>query len=127
MIQELTAYKADVTIPVYGTIADADVYLKEKVDAVLAEKDAAIAELKANLQNHCTTCPVKEQEEAVLAEKDTEIRRLKRALWMHRAITAKLNKEGCKVMREYNPFIAIEEFNWQEIEQKCRDKAEEYK
>lgn len=49
MTQELTAYKADVTIPVYGTIADADVYLKDKVDAVLAEKDAEIRRLKRAL------------------------------------------------------------------------------
>lgn len=46
MAQELTAHKADVTIPVYGTIADADVYLKEKADAVLAEKDAEIRRLR---------------------------------------------------------------------------------
>lgn len=65
--------------------------------------------------------------DAVLAEKDAEIRRLQRALWMHRAITAKLNKDGCKVMREYNPFIGIEEYMWQEVERKCRAKAEQYK
>ena len=42
---ELTAYKGDVTIPVYGTIADAEVYLKKDVDA-------AIAELKDKCQMH---------------------------------------------------------------------------
>ena len=42
---ELNAYKGDVTIPVYGTIADADVYLKKDVDA-------AIAELKDKCQMH---------------------------------------------------------------------------
>lgn len=34
---KLTAYKGDVTIPVYGTIADAEVYLKKDVDAAIAE------------------------------------------------------------------------------------------
>lgn len=32
----LYAHKGDVTIPVYGTIADADVYLKEKADKFIA-------------------------------------------------------------------------------------------
>lgn len=41
---ELKAYKADVTIPVYGTIADTEVYLKDKADA-------AIAELKVENEN----------------------------------------------------------------------------
>ena len=43
---KLTAYKGDVTIPVYGTIADADVYLKKDVDA-------AIAELKEFAEDAC--------------------------------------------------------------------------
>lgn len=43
---KLQAYKADVTIPVYGTIADADVYLKSEADEVIAEKDAEIRRLK---------------------------------------------------------------------------------
>ena len=44
-MSELVAHKADVTIPVYGTIADAEVYLKDKADA-------AIAELKDKCQMH---------------------------------------------------------------------------
>ena len=59
---ELKAYNGDVTIPVYGTIADAKVYLKKSVDA-------AIAELKSKA--------------------DAEIRRLKRALWLSRAEMAR--------------------------------------
>ena len=59
---ELKAYNGDVTIPVYGTIADAKVYLKKDVDA-------AIAELKSKA--------------------DAEIRRLKRALWLSRAEMAR--------------------------------------
>ena len=66
-MSELVAHKADVTIPVYGTIADAEVYLKSEADKVIAElKDKArhypmmaallendkkeIAELKDKLQ-----------------------------------------------------------------------------
>ena len=50
-MRELTAYKGDVTIPVYGTIADADVYLKKDVDAVITEKNKEIAELKKMLED----------------------------------------------------------------------------
>lgn len=35
---ELKAYKGDVTIPVYGTIADAKVYLKREADKVIAHR-----------------------------------------------------------------------------------------
>jgi len=35
-MSELVAHKADVTIPVYGTIADAYVYLKSEADKVIA-------------------------------------------------------------------------------------------
>ena len=35
-MSELVAHKADVTIPVYGTIADAEVYLKSEADKVIA-------------------------------------------------------------------------------------------
>lgn len=37
MSDKPNAYKGDVTIPVYGTIADADVYLKKDADAAIAE------------------------------------------------------------------------------------------
>lgn len=43
---KLNAYKGDVTIPVYGTIADAEVYLKK-------EADEAIAELKEFAEDAC--------------------------------------------------------------------------
>ena len=35
-MSKLKAYKGDVTIPVYGTIADAEVYLKYEADKVIA-------------------------------------------------------------------------------------------
>ena len=44
---ELKAYKGDVTIPVYGTIADAEVYLKKDADEAIAElKDEALELVK---------------------------------------------------------------------------------
>lgn len=38
MSNKLTAYKGDVYIPVYGSIADAQVYLKSKADKVIANQ-----------------------------------------------------------------------------------------
>ena len=141
---------------VWGMVCEKDRYYynEKEVDAVLAEKDKEIAELKARIQldddemtgflqleEECGggdlrnyIAELKHKLEDAKATHNAEMvdagmreRRLKRALWMHRAITAKLNKEGCKAMREYNPFIGIEEYKWQEIERKCRAKAEEYK
>lgn len=83
MTQELKAYNVVATADVNPEVVDSlgctefAAYDADEVDAVLAEKDATIEELKVNLQNHCTTCPVKEQEEAVLADKDAEIAVLK--------------------------------------------------
>lgn len=83
----------------------------------------------------------------VLAEKDAEIRRLKRALWLARAGEAakEVNYWNCENESSY----AIVDFNvhhetivsykaphhrpykwiliWEEIERKCRAKAEEYR
>ena len=98
-----------------------EVCLKEDVDAAIAEKDAEIAELKQKLEDAKATAY------AESIDSGMENRKLKRELWMHRAITAKFNKEACKAMREYNPFIGIEEYKWQEVERKCFKKAEEYK
>lgn len=114
MSEELKAYKGDVYIPVYGSIADAEVYLKKDVDEVIAQLKNKIEDVQASAY-------------AESIDVGMENRILKRALWMHRAITAKFNKEACKAMREYNPFIGIEEYKWQEAERKCRAKAEEYK
>lgn len=85
--------------------------------------------------------------DAVLAEKDAEIRRLKRALWLARASEAskEVNYWTCENESSY----AIVDFNvnhetivsykaphhrpykwiqiWENIERKCRAKAEEYK
>jgi CMP-2-keto-3-deoxyoctulosonic acid synthetase len=93
----------------------------DEVDALLAKKDAEIAELKQKLEDAKATAY------AESVNVGMENRKLKRALWMHRAITAKFNKEACKAMREYNPFIGIDEYKWQEVERKCLAKAEVYK
>ena len=41
-MRELVAHKADVTIPVYGTIADAEVYIKSEADKVIAELEETL-------------------------------------------------------------------------------------
>lgn len=91
--------------------------------------------------------------DAVLAEKDAEIRRLKRALWLARAESAKnaecryhrlAQKEVCdpqphgwscyingevyptgKMSRKLEPHYWCD--IWDEVERKCRAKAEAYK
>ena len=106
-----------------------EVYLKDEVDA-------AIAELKEKL-----------------AEKESENRKLKRALWLARAESAKntkcryyrlAQKEECdpqphgwscyingevyptgKMGRKLEPYYWFDV--WEEVERKCQAKAEEYK
>ena len=87
------------------------VYLKEDVDAV-------IAGLKQKLQDQCISCPVKMQEDDVVAEKDNEIRRMKRALWLARSYRGRDNSIllPSKFMRNV----------WDNVERKCRAKAEKY-
>lgn len=87
------------------------VYLKEDVDAV-------IAGLKQKLQDQCISCPVKMQEDDVVAEKDNEIRRLKRALY-----------KACANWAHHRVFVRLRtnEKAWENVESKCRAKAEEYK
>lgn len=59
---ELKAYKWDVTIPVYGTIADAEVYLKSEADKVIAELEARIKEgdKEFDFADHQNECLLKE-------------------------------------------------------------------
>ena len=105
------------------------VYLKEDVDAV-------IAELKQKLQDQCISCPVKMQEDDVVAELKQKIedakatayaesvdagmenRRLKRALWLARAERGHDNSIllPSKFMRNV----------WDNVERKCRKKSKEY-
>ena len=108
-IKELKEHSAQIFE--YGCM-ERPVYLKEDVDAV-------IAELKQKLQDQCISCPVKMQEDDVVAEKDNEIRRLKRALWLARAYRGRDNSIllPSKFMRNV----------WDNVERKCRAKMEEYK
>ena len=149
---ELNAYKGDVTIPVYGTIADADVYLKKDVDA-------AIAELKQKLED------AKASAYAESLDAGMENYILRRALWLARAERAKYRVEywacrGGTLLEHYpfcvngdSPFNRLSEMGclygdtnerlkeakfkhlyasewmlvWENVERKCRAKAEEYK
>lgn len=106
------------------------VYLKEDVDAV-------IAELKRKLQDQCISCPVKMQEDDVVAELKQNLedakataytesvdagmreRRLKRALWLARSYRGRDNSIllPSKFMRNV----------WENVERKCLKKAEQYK
>lgn len=135
-MSELKAYKGDVTIPVYGTIADAEVYLKK-------EADEAIAELKAKLEDVQATAYTESVDEGM------ENRKLKRALWMAMANRAKaewghwatiwfcntsvvLNINKSSVSQDpYRSTIkrnaAIWRNMWREIECRCLKKSEEYK
>ena len=63
-MSKLKAYKGDVAIPVYGTIADAEVYLKSEADKVISDLEEShkmeveqllleIVELKADYKEAC--------------------------------------------------------------------------
>lgn len=70
-MSELKAYKGDVTIPVYGTIADAEVYLKKDVDAAIEELKTALNESEE----------ARYEAGADAADYYQENRRLRRLLW----------------------------------------------
>ncbi len=131
---ELKAYKGDVTIHVYGTIADADVYLKEGVDDAIAELKARIADLEGLNHDLCErvtendgirqhweeieqTRAENERLKAKLVEQDAENRRLKRALYK-----ACANWAGAVDRFEDSP-----NERWSEMKYKCRAMAEKFK
>ena len=123
---KLTAYKADVTISVYGTIADAEVYLKDKVDAALSEKDKEIAELKAQkaqAEDDCAYWKTKAQSE--------RHHKYKRCLAM--AESCCNQKENCynRALRKYTKdeadyLVRKSEF-WQDWEFRWLELAEKFK
>ena len=134
---------------VWGMVCEKDLYYynAKKVDSVLAEKDAEIADLKAKLES------VQASMYADVVDAGMENRRLKRALWLARAESAKnakcryhrlAQKEVCdpqphgwscyingevyptgKMSRKLEPHYWCD--LWDEVERKCRAKAEEYK
>ena len=124
---ELKAYKGDVYIPVYGSIADADVYLKKDADKAIAELKDVIHELQVDLEGAKATAYA-DSVDAGMRE-----RRLKRALWIARANRAiekiawfKLWNASISTMNPEDG--ARQEFDkWKKALGKFLKKAEEYK
>jgi hypothetical protein len=106
---ELFAHKADVFVPVHGTVANADVYFKEKVDPIISELKAENTELKQKLEDAKSTAYTESVDAGM------ENRRLKRALWLARADRGRDNSIllPSKFMRNV----------WDNVERKCRAMA----
>ena len=122
---ELKAYKADVTIPVYGTIADAEVYLKDKVDEAVAELKDEKKKSSCTFSDDCLR----------VRQLKRENRRLRRALW--RAIALFCGR-SCEFFNGIMSHCLIGQDNlYKRCEEKknkylhamykCRAKMEEYK
>ena len=149
---ELKAYKGDVTIPVYGTIADANVYLKEGVDDAIAELEARIADLEGLNHDLCErvtendgirqhweeieqTRAENERLKAKLVKQDAKNRRLKRALWRAIALFCGRSCEFFNgimshcLMGQDNLYHRCEKKKNKYLNAmyKCKAKAEEYK
>ena len=129
---ELFAHKADVFVLVHGTVANADVYFKDKVDA-------AIEELKAE-NERLKKCEIWMKQhfycEEVIACESAKNRRLKRALWLARADRAMMTLDfftlKCRWFKDYMkvepPKCDVKMIHkWATVQRKCRAKAEEYK
>lgn len=135
MAQEL---KAETIVP-QGSTVSLQMYAKGEVDAVLAEKDATIAELKQQLES------VQASMDADLIDAGMENRKLKHALWLARAATAKhlvttfenydylgvyklnIKQESARTwmtckLRTPAEWIKV----WSSVEIKCLKKAENY-
>ena len=106
-----------------------ETYDADEVDAVLAEKDAEIADLKQKLES------VQASMYADVVDACMENRRLKRALWLARAWYCGRSSEyfsgmasRCKIGQEYF-YKEVNERARRYIQSsyKCRAKAEEYK
>ena len=108
---ELKAYKGDVYIPVYGSIADADVYLKKDADTAIAELKDVIHELQVDLEG-AKAATYAESVDAGMRE-----RRLKRALYKACANWAKVRQRA-----GYFSWTL-----WGKMKDKCLNKMEEYK
>ena len=96
---------------------------KSEADKVIADKDAEIARLKAVRKVHVEAIA---SMGAGLLQDGEEIRRLRRALWLARALRARdiqrwwlsatcapVTERACRI--------------WNNVERKCRAKAEEYR
>ncbi len=119
---KLNAYKADVTIPVYGTIADAKVYLKKDVDAAIEELKTALNESEE----------ARYEAGADAADYYQENRRLKRALWLTRAEWARSSALSYHLIESHPDKDVAATYKrkankWEKAKDKCLKKAEEYK
>lgn len=87
---------------------------------IKSDVDAAIAELKQKLEDAKATAY------AESVDAGMENRRLKRALWLARAEIA--HKKIDEYWPDYchNAHSRIALLKWEEVERKCRAKAEEY-
>ena len=117
-MSEPKAYRGDVYIPVYGSIADADVYLKKDADKAIAELKDVIHELQVDLEGAKATAYA-DSVDAGMRE-----RRLRRAFY--------------KACANWADVVAFEETEgighdnsvaekWRKMERKCQAKVEEYK
>lgn len=116
---ELNAYKGDVYIPVYGSIADAQVYLKKDVDAAIAELKDVIHELQVNLEGAKATAYA-DSVDAGMRE-----RRLRRALWIARAQIAEGKQKYYTECGYFDGWVRRVNV-WLNVERKCLKKSKEY-
>lgn len=138
-MKKLQSYKGDVTIPVYGTIADAQIYLK-------SDADKFIADLEESHKKEVAQLLIINRDQANAASRlrdsmEQAIRQLERALWIAREWRAWCEGQfwfvlesakprdifhlSCtnRIHRTPNEWITY----WQKVEQLCEKKAEEYK
>lgn len=122
---KLQSYKANVTIPVYGTIADAKVYLKKDVDAAIEELKTALNESEE----------ARYEAGADAADYYQENRRLRRLLWRAIALFCARSCEYFNgimshcLMGQDDLYHRCEKKKNKYINAmyKCKAKAEEYK
>lgn len=96
----------------------AQVYLKSEADAVIAEKDKEISELKEFIENY--RFDNKNMFHKIMNQ-DKKIRRLKRALYKACAMWADRTRLICSVFGSNEPKI-----RWERMYGKCRAMAERY-
>ena len=119
---KLNAYKGDVTIPVYGTIADAEVYLKKDVDAAIEELKTALNESEE----------ARYEAGADAADYYQENRRLRRSLWIARAEWARSSALSYHLIESHPDKDVAATYKrkankWEKALGKFLKKAEEYK
>lgn len=108
---ELKAYVAGIDGILHKNQRHGDVYLKDDVDA-------AIAELKQKLED------AKASHYAEMVDAGMRERRLRRALWVTRALRARdIQRWWLQVTCSPRTEVACRK--WNNVERKCREKAEE--